>query len=35
MDFYDSLGSTVLNGVFERSEVNYDEAYLIYDYFKL
>lgn len=32
MGFYNSLEMTVLTGVFEKSEVNYDEAYLIYDY---
>ena len=32
MDFYDNLGSGILAGVFEKSMVNYDEAYLLYDY---
>lgn len=32
MSFYNSLESTVLNGVCDRSEVNSDEAYLIYNY---
>lgn len=31
-DFYNNLESTIFNGIFEKSMVNYDEAYMIYDY---
>ena len=31
-DFYNTLESTVMSGIFPSSMVSYDEAYLIYDY---
>ena len=35
IDFYNNLQSTILNGTFEQTMVNYNEAYPIYDYSKL
>ena len=32
MDFYKNLGLTVMSGLFPESMVNYNEAYLIYDF---